>query len=128
MTLSSKLPDAVAKLTDCGLGVVFDPNNEILQNRPSVWHSGEQLSSGYSLPADDIWGVGVLAYYLLNSKLPFLEGETQSSVLVAAGGQPSGENLPSGGRVATVDDLRGLYRSGKLRFWDDDGWDGRSKA
>ncbi len=39
VTLSSRLPDAIIKISDAGLASIFDPKNELLRKKPTCFNS-----------------------------------------------------------------------------------------
>lgn len=67
LQLTTKLPDAVVKVSDFGLAAILDPDNRLIQRCPTpytvpeVLKSSEQVCSG----AADMWSIGAIAHALL---------------------------------------------------------------
>lgn len=71
LLLTSKLPDAVVKVTDFGLAAILDPDNAIVQSQPCAYTMPEILqSSEQHRGAADIWSVGAIAHALLVGEAP----------------------------------------------------------
>lgn len=107
--LTTRLPDADIKLTDCGLSMIFDPQRTLLvQNPASAAFIAPEVLDGHADQKPrvaDCWSLGAVTYTLLVNRHPFDSSAKQGSLLDLATGQS---------------------RSGKPKFRDSDGWSERS--
>jgi len=103
--LTTRLPDASAKVIDFGFNSIFDLQRTYLRQNPSPFVAPEVLSGQVGLgphPAGDIWSIGAVAYNLLVNRPP--------------GSTPAGRMLPTWG-----------FQTGeKPEFLETDGWGERS--
>jgi hypothetical protein len=107
--LTTRLPDAEIKLTDCGLSMIFDPQRTLLaQNPASAPFIAPEVLEGHAEQKPrvaDCWSLGAVCYTLLVNRPPF-DGNTGQGSLLDIATAPS--------------------RSGKPKFRDSDGWSERS--
>jgi len=66
--LTSKLPDAIVKVTDFGLAAALDPEGRIIQDQENLYCPGDSLHLP-SGPAD-LWSIGAIAHALLTGSPP----------------------------------------------------------
>lgn len=106
MGLTSKLPDASIKVMDFGLAAIFDPNNMIVKETPSLYVAPELLSGhdGTLGWASDMWSIGAIAYSMLVNEPPY---------------RAASDHVSSAWEMGNV-------MRGPLRFFQDDGWAERS--
>eukprot|EP00931_Biecheleriopsis_adriatica_P004936 TRINITY_DN10651_c0_g1_i1.p1 TRINITY_DN10651_c0_g1~~TRINITY_DN10651_c0_g1_i1.p1 ORF type:complete len:521 (-),score=103.89 TRINITY_DN10651_c0_g1_i1:62-1624(-) len=72
LLLTTKLPDAVIKVSDFGIANILDPDNSIIQQNPTVYTVPEVLKSSEPTrsAAVDMWSVGAIAHALLVGNAP----------------------------------------------------------
>lgn len=72
LCLSSKMPDAVIKVSDFGLNGILDPDNTVLQRNRSPYTAPEILSgeSGCVDASTDIYSLGAITHALLVGRAP----------------------------------------------------------
>mmetsp|Transcript_55203 Transcript_55203/g.155334 ORF Transcript_55203/g.155334 Transcript_55203/m.155334 type:complete len:528 (-) Transcript_55203:218-1801(-) len=72
LSLTTKLPDAIVKVSDFGLAAILDPDNAIIQKRPTPYSVPEILKSAETVRSSppDMWSVGVIAHALLVGHAP----------------------------------------------------------
>jgi len=72
VALTSKLPDAVARIRDFGIAPLVDPSNRGLLDNPSPYQAPElsQKSGQVSGSGLDVWSVGAIAHALLVGQPP----------------------------------------------------------
>jgi hypothetical protein len=103
--LTSRLPDANAKVIDFGFNSIFDLQRNYLRQNPSPFVAPEVLSGQAGLgpyPPGDVWSIGAVAYNLLVNRPP--------------GSTPAGRMLPTWG-----------FQTGEQpEFLATDGWGERS--
>eukprot|EP00928_Gymnodinium_smaydae_P039273 TRINITY_DN26854_c0_g1_i1.p1 TRINITY_DN26854_c0_g1~~TRINITY_DN26854_c0_g1_i1.p1 ORF type:complete len:532 (+),score=125.47 TRINITY_DN26854_c0_g1_i1:88-1683(+) len=76
LLLTSKLPDASVKVTDCGLAGVLDPSGEALRKALPPFAAPELIEGDPEATGDaiDMWSVGAIAYTLLVGRAPPMAG------------------------------------------------------
>lgn len=94
MLLTSKLPDAVVKVTDFGLASILDPDGTV-QSRQFSQYTVPEALRGEKSGTGDIWSIGAIAHALLVGQAP----DENSSVMAA---ENSGWNLTR--KVRSADD------------------------
>jgi hypothetical protein len=72
LCLTTKLPDAVVKISDFGLAAILDADNSIIQKQPTPYSSPEILKSSDAVRsgAPDMWSIGAIAHALLVGHAP----------------------------------------------------------
>lgn len=72
LCLSSKMPDAVIKVSDFGLASILDPDNTVLQRNRSPYTAPEILSgeSAFVDSSTDIYSLGAITHALLVGRAP----------------------------------------------------------
>lgn len=72
LSLTTKLPDAVVKVSDLGLAAILDSDNAIIQKHPTPYNMPEILKTSDPIRsgAPDMWSIGVIAHALLVGHAP----------------------------------------------------------
>ncbi|CAD7922848.1 unnamed protein product [Amoebophrya sp. A25] len=170
VVLTSKLPDAVPKLAEVGLSDIFRPNppststssgsienslasdyfeetgTGVPASALSGFESLQQLRdpSGEASVHDDLWSIGVLAYFTLVGRNPFdfeqggaasSSGEDVGEREFKSRGRPSlssSRDTPAvivgTGRASSSSRARFVAENLPLIFWEEDAWESRTKA
>jgi hypothetical protein len=72
ISLSSKMPDAYAKISDFGLSSILDPDNTVLQRNRSPYTAPEILSgeAPFIDSSSDMYSIGAITHALLVGRAP----------------------------------------------------------
>lgn len=72
LALTTKLPDALVKVSDIGLAEILDPDNAIIQKHPTPYSVPEIFTSVEPIrsSAPDMWSIGMIAHALLVGHAP----------------------------------------------------------
>lgn len=110
LCLTSRLPDALVRVSDFGVAEILDPGSSVARRNPSPYNAPELLGGKDDVHAGavDMWSVGALAYALLVGHPPY------------CGPAAASRSRP------TSQDLMRLMRS-PPRF-SEEGWASRSDA
>lgn len=72
LSLTTKLPDAVIKVSDIGLAAILDPDNSLVQKHPTAYTVPEILKTREPVKSGivDMWSIGIIAQSLLVGHAP----------------------------------------------------------
>ena len=68
---TSNSPTAEVKLIDFGLSKVYGDNHELTEGVGTIYTMAPEVLKGNYTHKADVWSVGVIAYMLLSSQMPF---------------------------------------------------------
>ena len=77
---ASNTPNAEIKLIDFGLSKRFVEQDEMTEGAGTVYTMAPEVLAGCYTKQADLWSVGVIAYMLMSSMMPFF-GQTRMEVM-----------------------------------------------
>jgi len=94
LSLSSKMPDAIVKVSDFGLAAILDPDLAVVRRNRSPYTAPEIISGQYAFidGSADVYSLGGIAHALLVGRAPGQGSEGASLFARMAGRSPDEQN------------------------------------